>query len=174
MNKDHPGINGFGANLFKKTWSALTIVIILTPNISEATQAHAAPEGLYSHQLAHIFFLISLCWLVYWLQKRRLPHEPGWRQIQYAGICLILWNIDAFLAHLMDEQLLLVEIQRVGIWYVNIDSATNRSDLIWIYYLLKLDHLLCVPAMCFFYVGLKRLLNANVTSQGKAGLTEVK
>ena len=34
------------------------------------------------------------------------------------------------------------------------------SVLAWLYYLLKLDHLLCVPAMCFLFVGLRRLLKS--------------
>ena len=134
------------------------LFFMIFPVPSQATQAHAAPEGLYTHQLAHIFFTLSLCWLIYWLQQRRLPKKVGWRQIQYGAICLILWNIDAFLAHLMDEQLFLVSVERLGNWQIRIDSATGRTDLAWIYYLFKLDHLLCVPAMGYFYVGLKRLL----------------
>ena len=144
------------------------LIIVFSSTPSHATQAHAAPEGLYTHQLAHIFFTLSLCWLIYWLQKRQLIQETGWRHIQYAAICLILWNIDAFLAHLMDEQLLLVNVKRLSNWQIRIDSSTAQSDLAWIYYLLKLDHLLCVPAMCFLYGGLRRLLNANVKPQSDA------
>jgi hypothetical protein len=134
----------------------------LLPQLSHATQAHGAPEGLYSHQLAHLFFTLSLCWLAYWLQKRRLIVEPGWRYIQYGALFLILWNIDAFLAHFMDEQIALVSVQRLSNWQIQINSSTGQPDLAWIYYFLKLDHLLCVPALCFFYVGLKRLVRANL------------
>lgn len=137
-------------------------VIALLPEIGHATQAHAAPEGIYSHQLAHLFFIISLCWLIYWLYNRRLTVQSGWRFIQYAAIFLILWNIDAFLAHMMDEQLALVNAKRLGNWQIRIQSSTGQSDLAWIYYFLKLDHLLCVPAMVFLYAGLKRLVNAHI------------
>lgn len=141
----------------------------LSPDLSHATQAHGAPEGLYSHQLAHLFFTLSLCWLIYWLQKRHLIVQPGWRHIQYGAIFLILWNIDAFLAHFMDEQIALVSVQRLSNWQIEINSSTGQPDLAWIYYFLKLDHLLCVPALCFFYIGLKRLLNNGLNSpQGNA------
>ena len=169
MTKRPPTLNSLRSVFRGRIWVVLSLIILL-PSASHATQAHAAPEGLYTHQIAHIFFMIALCWLIYWLQKRHLIHETGWRQIQFAAICLILWNIDAFLAHLMDEQLLLVDVQRVGNWQIRINSVTTRSDLAWIYYLLKLDHLLCVPAMCFFYVGLKRLLSVNIKSPTDSGL----
>ncbi len=144
--------------------SALVGAMWLSPELSHATQAHGAPEGLYSHQLAHLFFTLSLCWLIYWLQKRRLIVQPGWRHIQYGAIFLILWNIDAFLAHFMDEQIALVSVQRLSDWQIQIDSSTGQADLAWIYYFLKLDHLLCVPALCFFYIGLKRLLKAGIVT----------
>lgn len=172
MMKRLPMFNGIRSAFRGRIWVVFALIILL-PDAGHATQAHAAPEGLYTHQIAHIFFMIALCWLIYWLQKRHLIHETGWRQIQFAAICLILWNIDAFLAHLMDEQLLLVDVQRIGNWQIKIDSSTTRSDLSWIYYVLKLDHLLCVPAMCFFFVGLKRLLNVNVKTPIDTGRRRV-
>lgn len=123
-----------------------------------ATQAHSAPEGLYAHQLAHIFFIISMGVLTYWLRERKLVQAVGWRHIQYSALFFILWNVDAFFVHLVEEQLALIDIQRVGLWEINITSTVNSPVLVWLYYAAKLDHLLCVPALLFLFFGLRRLL----------------
>lgn len=135
------------------------VIALLTafPATSYATQAHGAPEGLFSHQLAHFFFVISMGSLIFWLKKSRLSNETGWRYILYAAICLILWNMSAFAAHYMDEQFLLVNVTRLNNWRIQIVASNSHPTLAVIYYLCKLDHLLCVPALIFLYAGLRRL-----------------
>jgi len=130
----------------------------LVPLSALAVQEHGAPEGLYTHQGAHLFFVASLGLLIYRLRQRQLVREAGWRWIQYAALFFILWNIDAFTAHLMDEQLGLVDIAPAGGWMVRIDAGDFPPALAMLYYAAKLDHLLCVPAMLFLYFGLRRLL----------------
>ena len=130
--------------LLKK--SALIVVILAITEPALATQAHSAPEGLYAHQLAHIFFIISMGVLTYWLRERKLVQAVGWRHIQYSALFFILWNVDAFFVHLVEEQI--------------VDSPV----LVWLYYAAKLDHLLCVPALLFLFFGLRRLLRDAETS----------
>ncbi len=79
-----------------------------------ATQAHGPPEGLYVHQLSHLFFIFAMAILIYWLRSRGLVREQAWRYIQYAALFFILWSIDAFLVHLLDEQFLLVTAMPTG------------------------------------------------------------
>jgi len=141
-------------------WIAL-ILIIAEPAF--ATQAHSAPEGLYAHQLAHIFFIVSMGVLIYWLRARRLVQIAGWKYIQYAALFFILWNLDAFTVHLLDEQLAIIEIQRLNLWEINITAHNHSKGLVWLYYFVKLDHLLCVPALLFLYFGLRRLLKKTET-----------
>ena len=129
-----------------------------------ATQAHSAPEGLYAHQLAHIFFIISLGVLTYWLRARRLVQDAGWRYIQYAALFFILWNLDAFTVHLLEEQLAVIDIKRIDLWHINITADNHSNALLWLYYFAKFDHLLCVPALLFLYFGLRRLLKKAETS----------
>lgn len=138
-------------------WPAGLILFIAEPAL--ATQAHGAPEGLYAHQLAHIFFILSMGVLIYWLRARQLVKMVAWRHIQYAALFLILWNIDAFCVHLLEEQIAVIDVQRLDGWQIRI-SSPNYPDLplAWLYYAAKLDHLLCVPALIFLYAGLKRLL----------------
>ena len=133
-------------------------LMFLLPDPAPATQAHSDPEGLYVHQFAHAFFIISLWIFIYWLRFRDLVKETGWRYIQYAALFLILWNMDAAIAHLLDEQLNIIEVQRVGTWHIKITSADNTVFTIVLYYLVKLDHLLCVPALLFLYAGIRQFL----------------
>jgi hypothetical protein len=141
----------------------------LVPLSALAVQEHGAPEGLYTHQGAHLFFVASLGLLIYRLRQRQLVREAGWRWIQYAALFFILWNIDAFTAHLMDEQLGLVDIAPAGGWRVRIDAGDFPPALAMLYYAAKLDHLLCVPAMLFLYFGLRRLLKDAGQRPGEEG-----
>lgn len=134
------------------------VIVPLLPDTALATQAHGDPEGLFVHQFAHAYFAVSLAIFIYWLRFRNLIEETGWRHIQYAAFFLILWNADAAIAHLLDEQLNIIEIERIGNWQLKITSADNTVFTIVLYYLVKLDHLLCVPALIFLSTGLKQFL----------------
>ncbi|MDD5476343.1 MAG: hypothetical protein PHU03_07520, partial [Syntrophales bacterium] len=63
-------------------------------------QVHAEPEGLYSHQMGHVFFLFSMAVFAFWLQKTRLAEKRGWRYIQFSCVAFILWNLDALWGHM--------------------------------------------------------------------------
>jgi hypothetical protein len=133
-----------------------TILLLAEPAL--ATQAHGAPEGLYAHQLAHIFFIISMGVLIYWLRERQLVRAVGWRYIQYAALFFILWNLDAFGVHLLEEQLGIIDVRRIDPWQIRVTATHGSELLLWLYYAAKLDHLLCVPALLLLYFGLRRLL----------------
>lgn len=140
----------------------LTAVLLLGPNAVFATQGHAGVEGVYVHQASHVFFCISMGILIFWLRARGLMEEPGWRYIGYAAFLFILWSADAFLVHFLDEQLQLVETRRIGNWWIQLTTSRGKSWLAFVYFFAKLDHLLCVPAMAFLYMGLRRQVAAAV------------
>jgi hypothetical protein len=129
-----------------------------------ATQGHGGIEGVYAHQMAHLFFIISMGVLIYWLRDRKLVAISGWRFIQYSGLFFILWNIDAYTVHYIEEQLDLLEIARQGPWLLEVRAPESFGWLSRLYYVAKLDHLLSVPAMVFMYLGLKRLLHEDSTA----------
>ena len=135
--------------------------VFLFPAPALATQGHGGIEGVYAHQIAHVFFLISMGVLIYWLRQRGLVREPGWRYIQYAAFFLILWNIDTILVHALDDQFQIISTERIGTWRIRISSQYDSLPLKLIYYLAKLDHLLCVPAIVCLYLGLRRLLRMS-------------
>ena len=126
--------------------------ICFNPDIVLATQTHGGPEGVYAHQIAHLFYILSMGFFIHWLRERKLVEEIGWRFIQYAAFFLILWNLDAFLVHFLEQ---------TGNWSLQINAQNSNNGLRELYYLAKLDHLLCVPALFFLYLGLRRLLKAS-------------
>jgi hypothetical protein len=149
--------------LFISFFTVLSVAL-LAPADALATQAHGAPEGIYAHQLAHIFFIISMGFLIHWLRERKLVNNSGWRFIQYAAFFLICWNIDAFTVHLLADQLGIIQIKKIGAEHIQINAVNAGRGFATLYYIAKLDHLLCVPALCFLYFGLRRLVKEDSAS----------
>ena len=141
--------------------------LILLAEPALATQTHGQPEGLYVHQMAHIFFIISMGSLEFWLRQRNLIKEKGWKYIQLAAVLFILWNINAALVHFLDEHLDILGISKIDFWWIQFENYQSQKAITVVYYLLKLDHLLCVPAMFYLYYGLKTILSNTTASDGK-------
>ena len=133
-------------------------MMFLLPDLALATQGHGGIEGVYAHQFAHLFFIISMAVFIYWLRQRGLVSERGWQLIQLSAFFFILWNLDAFLVHLLDDQMKIIQLKRISSWTVQISGQYDSNPLKVLYYLAKLDHLLCVPAIISLYLGLRRLL----------------
>jgi hypothetical protein len=121
-----------------------------------ATPAHGDPEGIYVHQLAHLFFMLSMVILTYRLRQRKLVRQTGWKYIQYAAVFFILWNANVMLVHFLDEQAMLVTVENISTWQIRVSSSIGRWAEIT-YYIAKLDHLSCVPALLFLFLGLRKL-----------------
>ena len=149
-------------HLYRFVFPALCFCLILLHGLPAlATQGHAGIEGVWVHQFAHVFFFFSMGLLIFWLRQAGLVKEPGWRYIQYAAMFLILWNADAFLVHFLDEQSFAVTVHTIDPWHIRIDAAGGRGWVASLYYLAKLDHLLCVPAMVCLMLGLRHMLQEN-------------
>jgi hypothetical protein len=118
-----------------------------------ALQVHPAPEGLYAHQIAHVFFLMSMVTMIFWLRKNRLIERPGWRMIQWSCLFFILWNAGAIWGHIMDHRL--AEDAFVGSGWSR-RLVWDRASLPYLYIFLRMDHLTCVPAMGLLYLALRR------------------
>ncbi len=142
------------------------VAIVFWALPAEAIQGHGGPEGLYGHQLAHIFFVISMGLLIYWLRRWELVRQTGWSHIQSAALFFILWNLDAFAAHMMVEQIKAVDIIRESTWQVRIVTDPPSAMLAWTYYVIKFDHLLCVPAMICLFRGLQLLARGALSAPG--------
>lgn len=134
------------------------IVFFLTPCDVYAIQLHTGSEGIITHQIGHVFFLFSMVLLIFTINGKGLDKQKGWRMIQYSAFFFILWNLDAIAAHFFDNQIYAVKIENISLTQIKFTTRNNSSVLAWVYYVLKLDHLLCVPAMFLFYKGLSKLV----------------
>jgi hypothetical protein len=135
--------------------------VLLAPAAALATQGHG--DAIHSHQMAHLFSLFSMGTLIYWLRGHGLVREDGWRYIQYAAFFFGLWNIDAFFAHLLDEQIRIIRVDRINLWQIRLESTPGFETFRLLYYFAKLDHLYCVPALAFLWAGLRRLAKESIS-----------
>ncbi len=128
---------------------ALLACQIFFPDIVMAFQAHGPKEGLCVHQLGHVCFLAAMIWLYFMIRNSSFWQKKCWRSFAYGCAMLALWNVVAFTGHILS-------LYRVNNFSPGLQQGPNA--LFWIWYACKLDHLICVPAMYFFYRGLKRFL----------------
>ncbi len=137
--------------------ASLTITVItlfITPGQAEAVQIHGAPEGLYVHNMAHVFFSAALVFLLYILHKYPVGHGPAWRYLKLSFLLFLIWNIDTFTVHILSVRLPADAIvKNPDIWknYLRAPLTLER----WIYYFGTFDHILCVPAIIFLVLSLK-------------------
>jgi hypothetical protein len=145
----HRGIK-LGALLF------LFSLVFVRPVL--ATQVHGDPEGLYAHQIGHVFFIFSMAILIYWLRDRRLVKIKGWRYVQYAALFFILWNAGAFLTHHFEEIGGFFTVKRTGLMSSTISFSRENYILGLLLYFIKMDHLVLLPAIMFLHAGLRHLV----------------
>ena len=157
-------------NIICRTLFFLIIAMVVSPGSVCATQIHGLSEGIYVHQLAHLVFMISMGFFIHWLRRRKLVKETGWRYIQYMAFFFILWNIDAFFLHLLDEQLGVIQANLVDLTHIRIQAANGMRALEILYYLARLDYLFCVPALFFLNLGLSHLVAENHSRFKASGL----
>ena len=145
--------------------------VFLRPASAEATQMHGGMEGLYVHQMAHIFFAFSMGLLIFWLHKWRLTASAGWRHIYFAALFLIVWNLDTIVSHWLVEQSGLIVVENLSPTRIHLTTLNGSRWPFYMYYLTKLDHLLCVPALVFLFLGLRRLLLAAPNDENRGEIS---
>ena len=104
--------------------------------------------------------------LIFTIREKNLDAQKGWRLIQYSAFFFILWNLDALTAHFLDNQIYVVRMKTLSFTQVLIETESGSNVLAWVYYILKLDHLLCVPAMLFLYFGVSSLVKSHPPVDG--------
>ena len=137
------------------------------PGEALALQVHGEPEGLYVHQMAHIHYLLALGYF-YWDIRRTAFTGRGWRYLQFYCILMAAWNIVAFTGHAvgvsLDPQELL---HHNGYLQTILKSPIDLHK--FSYFITKLDHLLCVPALFFLFIGMRSFYHSVAGTQGKGG-----
>lgn len=103
--------------------------------------------------------------LVYWLQVNDFVRQRGWRLIQIACLLLILWNTDAVLGHWVEERVASEAVIGEPDWTQRIVMDSMMTQL---YYVLKLDHLVSVPALACLCLGIRSLYKSALKEEGRA------
>ncbi len=135
--------------------SCLLLLIDSSPAL--AIQAHGEPEGLYVHEIGHILYAIAMLGFTFQvIRNSRLAGKPGWRLMSWGALLLFLWNLWAFVAHIIDSA--------IPASHFLVDDHGLRSILVlrsrvdYLYCLFRMDHLICVPALLLIYLGLRHML----------------
>lgn len=147
--------------------TVLSYLLLALPENLYALQFHSSSEGIITHQIGHMFFLFSMVVLMFIISGKGLTVYKGWRLIQLSSFFFILWNGCAIAGHFLDNQIYAVSVEGLTNGYANIRTQNNSDLLGWVYYGLKLDHLLCVPAMFLMYKGLSCLVDEQKAGQGQ-------
>lgn len=146
-------------NFIKKMHRMSPLLLLLTltvfPGNAWAVQSHGAPEGLYVHQLAHIFYTAAMCYL-FWDIRRSEFESKGWRFLQIFCVFIVLWNIVAFTGHSLSSYVADAHLTREG-GYLTTRLEGPFDFIKTLYYFTKLDHLFSVPALFFLYLAMKSL-----------------
>lgn len=143
----------------------ITGVFLFSSN-AQAIQLHAHGGGIITHQIGHVFFLFAMIILIFTIREKNLDLQKGWRLIQYSAFLFILWNLDTLTAHFLDNQIYVVKMETLSFSRTIIESESGSNVLQWVYYVLKLDHLFCVPAMLFLYLGVSSLIKSYSEPNG--------
>ncbi len=143
----------------------LLSVLLVMPDQAHALQSHSAPEGIYVHQLAHIFFMSALCYLFWDVRRSSFPGK-GWRYMQAFCVCMVLWNIVAFTGHWVGQTIHVSQIV-INSGYLSAKIAGPLTTSKLIYYFTKLDHLFSVPALFFLYLCMKSLYRKSCEEEKK-------
>ena len=150
-----------GADLIPFHKSAKVLVVLfailgLWASPALALQTHGGPEGLCVHQGAHLYFIVSMIFFSISIHRSGLAKKKAWRLFSRGAWLLILWNLWAFSGHIIESFIPDASFSKLpGQRILSLSIASWQEA---VYYILKMDHILCFPAVLFFYFGLKSIL----------------
>lgn len=136
----------------------LPMALVLAPAESWALQSHGPPEGIYVHQLAHLFYAAALCYLFWDVGRSAFPGK-GWRYLQMFCVLMVLWNLVAFSGHWLGFYIANSDIVRTS-GYFSSQIAGPITGTKIIYFCATLDHLLSVPALYCLFLCMRSLYHS--------------
>ena len=128
---------------------------LFMPADAWALQSHGAPEGLYVHQMAHVFVVLAMAYW-FWDISRSSFGGRGWRYLQVFCVLMLAWNVVAFTGHAVAVGVDAKQIVREG-GYLNSRLTGPLDFRILLYYLTRFDHFVIVPALFFLFLGVRSL-----------------
>ena len=117
-----------------------------------AVQAHGGAEGLVSHQLGHVLFIIGMAYLLFRLYRTKVA-GPGWFEFKGFLWLIIVWNFITFSGHWLQEFMDKNKFIQDG-GHIVIFKISNFTDAF--YYITRLDHLFLVPPFIFLLLALRK------------------
>jgi len=132
-----------------------------------AIQSHGPPEGLYVHLFGHILYGLAMLGFAFRIRISRLAKDKAWRLMANGAVLLACWNGWAIVAHIVAKNIsadhFLLNQQGIR------TALVMDTPVTWFYYLLKMDHLICVPALVLMYLALRKMNSrASSTTAGNA------
>jgi hypothetical protein len=135
--------------------SAFALVLTLSalaPLQAWAVQQHGGAEGLVSHQIGHVLFIIGMGYLLYHTHRNPIV-GPGWREFGGFLWLIVLWNILTFSGHWVRESIDPQKFLKSGSRTIAF-TIENLPDAL--YYISSLDHLFLVPAFILLLRALRK------------------
>lgn len=130
-----------------------------------ALQVHGPPEGLYVHQMAHLHYLIALVFFLWYIRRAAFP-GLGWRYLQLFCLFMGLWNILAFAGHFAATKVEVEALVQTSHYLTTrLQSPFTANSLL--FYLAKLDHLICAPALFCLFMAIRTFYRTAVAEQGR-------
>jgi hypothetical protein len=95
---------------------------------------------------------------IYDLHRRGLTSSRAWRLLRYSALFFILWNLDAMLVHHLEGmEGLFVQVDG-DFWRAGIRALPGNEPAAVLFWIFKMDHLLCVPAIMLLFAALRLFL----------------
>lgn len=155
-------MNRFSQMYTVSLFSFLLLVTVFSGN-AWAVQGHAAPEGLYVHQLAHVFYAAALCYL-FWDIRRSKFKSNGWNLIQIFCVVMVFWNAVAFTGHSVEAFMDSAHLTaNTGYWSTRLQGPFTTINIL--YYITKLDHVVSVSALFFLCLGMRRIYHRSLEEE---------
>ncbi len=136
----------------------LPFFFLFAPDTAWALQSHGPPEGIFVHQMAHLFYASAVGYLFWDIGRRSFPGK-GWRYLQIFCVFMILWNLVAFTGHWLGFYIANSDIIRPT-GYFSSQLVGPLSSIKLIYFFATLDHIFSLPAIFFLFLSLRSLYNS--------------
>jgi len=135
--------------------------LLLVPAPAAAFQGHGPLEGYLLHQMGHLLFGLAMAVLGVRLRRSPLRRDRGWRTLSLAFLLFACWNCWTLAGHVLDQGAFAAPAPDGAV------RLHGTGGLAW--YLLKMDHLLAVPALLLYCLGLGRIDPQRAGPQAAAG-----
>ncbi len=143
----------------------ILLVQLFCAGPAHAIQSHGPPEGIYVHLIGHVLYGLAMIGFAIRIRLSHLSVRKSWQLMALGALILTIWNAWAFIAHVLATHVpatdFITNKQGVRMW------VALHTPVDWLYYIFKMDHLLCVPAILCIYLALRRMNGTPLTSLKK-------